>query len=536
MRIYAEDELRDGAHALRVPLNEEGSQSRKLRAYALAGRASACFFETSRAWLTCRLSSTNGRHSSSVGDPAAWNSRRHRKSRLQTLIAQGLFHSVFFTLGFLCFPSIYAFFRIVPQVANDWAVCVARWIGLRSIIQIEQVLRLSLQSICGFFLFLTLLAFVATAVSDPGRVPRKYHWIVSAEKCSQVAPANNVPPSQRRLAIAQLLGLAVNDVAFFEMLHHSSSFSPFLHAEGAPLTNERPTEDSTQPELSRAKRKAKIYISHRAVRLWQSLVFSEERDSLWSIRNQLDLDSDVFLKEDSEVEVPTDLIGLCDGVRVRLKWCAVCQHVRLPRTRHCTSCQCCVDRFDHHCVWVCNCVGLRNHRYFLGFVVSASCLNSTILILCGSLYHELWGKTFHLVARESPFWIARISAFLHHHWILMKMIPGEATIMVITFLLFFPLVNLILFHAVLVASNRTTTEEMRELYLVKNPFDLGFRNNIRSLIWGPSPPSIMDRWGHPKKLDGLLPLGRNVILSTEEHGVYRHARAPRGSWVDREDC
>lgn len=32
-------------------------------------------------------------------------------------------------------------------------------------------------------------------------------------------------------------------------------------------------------------------------------------------------------------------------------------------------CGCCVERFDHHCIWINQCVGLNNYKYFLSFLV-----------------------------------------------------------------------------------------------------------------------------------------------------------------------
>lgn len=41
-------------------------------------------------------------------------------------------------------------------------------------------------------------------------------------------------------------------------------------------------------------------------------------------------------------------------------FCLKCQIVRPPRCHHCSQCQRCVLQFDHHCIWVNNCIGYNN--------------------------------------------------------------------------------------------------------------------------------------------------------------------------------
>lgn len=50
--------------------------------------------------------------------------------------------------------------------------------------------------------------------------------------------------------------------------------------------------------------------------------------------------------------------------------CPDCEVIRTDRSRHCSICNKCVERFDHHCPWINNCVGINNHGYFMGFLLS----------------------------------------------------------------------------------------------------------------------------------------------------------------------
>jgi hypothetical protein len=67
-------------------------------------------------------------------------------------------------------------------------------------------------------------------------------------------------------------------------------------------------------------------------------------------------------------------------------FCRTCHHPKPPRSKHCSLCRACIQRQDHHCIWINNCVGRNNHVYFLLLLVSI-----TVLLAYGSIlgFHHL---------------------------------------------------------------------------------------------------------------------------------------------------
>jgi hypothetical protein len=63
-----------------------------------------------------------------------------------------------------------------------------------------------------------------------------------------------------------------------------------------------------------------------------------------------------------------------------IRMCARCLRTKPDRCHHCSQCNKCVLKMDHHCPWVANCIGFRNYKYFLNMLFYAS-LSAIIIVV-----------------------------------------------------------------------------------------------------------------------------------------------------------
>ena len=71
-----------------------------------------------------------------------------------------------------------------------------------------------------------------------------------------------------------------------------------------------------------------------------------------------------------------------NGIRHRIRFCYTCQIIRPIGASHCKTCNICVEKFDHHCPWVGNCIGKNNYKYFFIFLILLNTFFIFTLISC----------------------------------------------------------------------------------------------------------------------------------------------------------
>ncbi|KAH7288940.1 hypothetical protein KP509_31G051500 [Ceratopteris richardii] len=164
---------------------------------------------------------------------------------------------------------------------------------------------------------------------------------------------------------------------------------------------------------------------------------------------------------------------IVNGVVVKTKYCDTCMLYRPPRCSHCSICNNCVERFDHHCPWVGQCIGRRNYPYFFGFVSSTTLLCFFIIAMCAL-------RIKNLMDGDPPLTV----------WRALKKSPASGFLMAYAFLATWFVGGLTGFHIYLMSTNQTTYENFRYRYDKRiNPFDQGVLKNVWDILFSRVPPS-----------------------------------------------
>uniref|UniRef100_A0A8C8U576 Palmitoyltransferase n=1 Tax=Peromyscus maniculatus bairdii TaxID=230844 RepID=A0A8C8U576_PERMB len=159
--------------------------------------------------------------------------------------------------------------------------------------------------------------------------------------------------------------------------------------------------------------------------------------------------------------------------------CFTCDLRKPARSKHCGVCDWCVDRFDHHCVLVNNCIGAWNTKYFLIYLLTLTASATTIAILSAAflirlvavldLYQETYTDDFgHFQSVDTVFLI---------HYLLLAL-PRIIFLLGFVMVLSLLLASHLCFALYLAATNQTTNEWCRGDWAWCQPCPL--------MAWSPS--------------------------------------------------
>ncbi|VUZ44184.1 unnamed protein product [Hymenolepis diminuta] len=172
-------------------------------------------------------------------------------------------------------------------------------------------------------------------------------------------------------------------------------------------------------------------------------------------------------------------------------YCIRCESVRPPRAHHCRQCDVCVIRFDHHCTFLAQCIGLANMKYFMHLLIQISicCFIATgfnFLYVFRFIYSDwyIW-QTLLCILNPAPFvfigWLSWRQFFL-------CLMTSLCTIFGPATAIFF------IYHLRRILRNQTCVEVL--IASAKNPsqisydnadlrplnFDLGWRSNLEQVM------------------------------------------------------
>jgi hypothetical protein len=188
-----------------------------------------------------------------------------------------------------------------------------------------------------------------------------------------------------------------------------------------------------------------------------------------------------------------------NGITIPLKWCATCRIWRPPRASHCAECNVCIDRFDHHCPWMGQCIGRRNYRWFFSFVVSVCVLS----LYTAALSAVAFGRALSHVPTAIRLPTDRLGEAVEE-------IPAAGVTMLAPGLILLCVMPLLCYHCSLICRNTTTSEDLKGTFSESaNPFDTSCTKNCDEALCAARLPSRLYLRSHANEELGGSMIGHN---------------------------
>eukprot|EP01091_Cochliopodium_minus_P005331 TRINITY_DN15280_c0_g1_i1.p1 TRINITY_DN15280_c0_g1~~TRINITY_DN15280_c0_g1_i1.p1 ORF type:complete len:330 (-),score=48.79 TRINITY_DN15280_c0_g1_i1:8-997(-) len=166
--------------------------------------------------------------------------------------------------------------------------------------------------------------------------------------------------------------------------------------------------------------------------------------------------------------------------KFKLRYCSTCSIYRPPRATHCGVCDNCVERFDHHCPWIGNCVGRKNYRFFLAYVTTVPI--AALFVISTSVYKMVaLANEYYTGSGSEALWEACRQCYFCPVLVVFPLAPLALVGALATY------------HYYLVSIDETTNEKIKNTYHnIDNPNNRGFLGNCFYFWFGPRYISYFD--------------------------------------------